>query len=168
MARPLLHQDELAAGEIPIGRGQQHRHLQRENMLAVEVLVQAVEVPGPIAEQERRRPRLAGRVAALEELIVSGGKPDGQAERFLPAVGKLDQSRVERAAQRRHHRRERVGEIFVFALPEAVPGHDDAAAEGRVVRIALGQCLALGRGQQRADDGGTDLVELAEGGAPVQ
>src|SRR6185312_304723 len=36
-ARPLLGQHELAAGEVLAGPGQQDRHLQREDMLAIQV-----------------------------------------------------------------------------------------------------------------------------------
>ena len=63
LARALLGQHELAAGEVAPGLGQQDRHLQREDMLAVEILVQAVEVAGPVLQQQRRRPRLTGGVA---------------------------------------------------------------------------------------------------------
>ena len=39
-ARPLLGQHELAAGEVAPGLGEQVRHLQRKEVLAVHVLVQ--------------------------------------------------------------------------------------------------------------------------------
>ena len=71
--RPLLAEDELAAGEIVARLGQEDGHLQGKGKLAVEVLVQAVEVAGDIFEQQRRRPRLAGCVAGSEEGGVSSG-----------------------------------------------------------------------------------------------
>ena len=41
-------------------------------MLAVQVLVQAVVVVGAVLQQQRRRPLLAGRVAARDEVGVLG------------------------------------------------------------------------------------------------
>jgi hypothetical protein len=66
-ARALFGQDELAAVEVLAGFGQQHRDLQREDVLAIEILMQAVEVARPVPQQQRRRAGLAGAVAALEE-----------------------------------------------------------------------------------------------------
>src|SRR5262245_39529772 len=43
-ARPLLGQDELAAGEVLAGLGQEDRDLDRKGEIAVEILVEAVEV----------------------------------------------------------------------------------------------------------------------------
>ena len=70
-ARPLLGQHELAAGEIAARLRQQDRDLQRKHMLAVEVLMQAVVVAGAVLQQQRRRPGLAGGVAALQESVVA-------------------------------------------------------------------------------------------------
>ena len=45
-ARALFGQDELAAGEVAAWLREQDRHLDREREIAVEILVQAVEVAG--------------------------------------------------------------------------------------------------------------------------
>src|SRR5215470_18683936 len=61
-ARPLLREDEFAAQEILARPRQQERNLQREDVLAVDVLMQAVVVAGSVLEQQWRRfplPRLA-------------------------------------------------------------------------------------------------------------
>jgi hypothetical protein len=50
-ARALLGEHELAATEVLAGFGKQNRRLQRENVLAVKVLVQAVVVVGPVLKQ---------------------------------------------------------------------------------------------------------------------
>ena len=55
--RPLLRQHELAAFEIAPRLRQQDRDLQREYMLAIEILMQAVVVTLAILQQQRRRPR---------------------------------------------------------------------------------------------------------------
>src|SRR5277367_5392059 len=66
-ARPLFRQHELAALEIAAGFGQKRRDLQRKNVLAIEVLVQAVVVAGAVSQQQRGRARLSRRMAAVEE-----------------------------------------------------------------------------------------------------
>ena len=76
-ARALLGQHELAAGEVSARLRQQDGELQREDMLAVEVLVEAVVVAGAVAEEERGRAGLAGGVAAGEEPGVVGGEARG-------------------------------------------------------------------------------------------
>ena len=53
--RPLLDDDELAAGVVVAGRVEADDDLQREHELAVEVAVQRVPVAGPVAQQQRRR-----------------------------------------------------------------------------------------------------------------
>ena len=63
-ARPLFGQDELAAGEVLAGLREEDRDLDRECEIAIEVLVEAVEVTRDILQQKRRRARLAGVVAS--------------------------------------------------------------------------------------------------------
>ena len=165
-ARPLLGQHELAAVEIRARLRQQDRDLQREDMLAVEILVQAVVVARAIAQQQRRRPRLAGRVAALEERGVVGG----EARRPCPCARASDW-RSARAADRGAVRRSSTRPAAdrrnsVFAAPEAVPGHDHVAAEAArrrrrapAMRVAfLGRDSSPGRiaqpwASRSADDG---------------
>src|SRR5215468_3673261 len=52
-ARALLGQHKLAAGEIAPRLRQQDRHLVREGEIAIEILVQAIEITRPILEEER-------------------------------------------------------------------------------------------------------------------
>src|SRR5690242_6287555 len=49
--RPLLGQDELAAREVSSGLRQEERHLEGEDLLAIEILVQTVVVARAILEQ---------------------------------------------------------------------------------------------------------------------
>ena len=72
-ARALLRHDELTAGEVRAGVGQQNSQLEREDMLTVEVLVQAVVVVDSILKEKRRRPHLTGIVATLDEVGVLSG-----------------------------------------------------------------------------------------------
>ena len=59
-ARALFGQDELAASKVAFRLTQQERDLQRKDMLAVEVLMQAVEIASAVAQEKRGRPGLAG------------------------------------------------------------------------------------------------------------
>src|SRR5258708_36468892 len=65
--RTLFREHEFAAREIPFRRRQQERGLQRKDVLAVQVLVQAVEVSRAVLQEERRRPGLPGAMAATEK-----------------------------------------------------------------------------------------------------
>src|SRR5499427_5116120 len=65
-ARALLREHEFAAGEIFARPRQQEGDLQREDVLAVEILMQAIVVADAVREQERRRLGLSGLVTARE------------------------------------------------------------------------------------------------------
>ena len=54
-------------GEIPLRLREQNRQLEREGMLAVQILVKRVVVAGSILQQKRSWPRLAGLVTTLDE-----------------------------------------------------------------------------------------------------
>ena len=58
-ARALLGQHEFATAEVDPRLRQQHRHLQRKDMLSVQVLVQAVVVASAVLQQQRRGSALA-------------------------------------------------------------------------------------------------------------
>ena len=138
-ARPLLGQHEFAAGEIAARFRQQDRDLQREHMLAIEVLMQAIVVAFAVLQQQRRRAGLPGGVAALQESVVAFGIADVDAHRLVPAIGDAGKLRIQRRAQLRDQVRQRIGKILVLAAAKAVASHDDAAAEARVIGIERGQ-----------------------------
>ena len=129
-ARALLGQHELAAGEVAPGSDSRIATCSGNDVLAVEVLVQAVVVAGAVSQQQRRRPRLAGRVAAREEVGVRAGI----ARRRCPSP-RSSGWRSARAADRAPSRKsatsvgQRIAEVLVLAAPEAVPRHHDAAAK---------------------------------------
>ena len=50
-ARPLLGKNEFTTGEITVGRRQQNCHLQRKNMLAIQVLMQAVVIANAVLQE---------------------------------------------------------------------------------------------------------------------
>ena len=65
-ARPLLGEHEFAAQEVSSRRGQEKSGLQREDVLAVEILMQAVVVALAVLQKERRGLCLPGAMAAPE------------------------------------------------------------------------------------------------------
>jgi hypothetical protein len=69
-ARPLLREHELPAGEVDLRPREQERELQREDMLAVDILMQAVVVARAVLQEERRRLGLSAGVAARQQLRV--------------------------------------------------------------------------------------------------
>src|SRR5690242_6256835 len=69
-ARSLLRQHELAAAEVRRGLGEKKGKLQRKDVLAVQILVQAVVVAGAVLQEQRRGPCLARGGAARDEFGV--------------------------------------------------------------------------------------------------
>ena len=72
-AGPLLGHDELATREIQAGLRKKDGNLQGKDVLAVEVLMQAIVVSLSVTEQERRRTYLPCRMAAPDEIRMDGG-----------------------------------------------------------------------------------------------
>src|SRR5688500_6244308 len=166
-ARPLLGEHEFAAGEVAPRLGKQDGELQREYMLAVQVLVQAVVVFGAVSQQERRRPALAGPVAAPDESRVLVRETRIDAQRRVPAIGHRRERWIERGAQRGDRLGQRIAEILVLAAPETVARHDYAAAKARLVRIQRSQGVAFLCGQQLFDDRAALGVQLASDLRPI-
>ena len=108
-------------------------------MFAIDVPVQAIIVAFAILQEKRRRAVLPGLMAAIEKGRVSVRIAQAFAERVVPAIGDPCQRRVERFTQGSDHAGQRIGEVFVFTAPEAVPAHDDAAAELGVIGIGFGK-----------------------------
>jgi hypothetical protein len=59
----LFGQDELAAGEIPLRFREQNGHLQRKDVLTIQILMERIVVTLGVLQQERCRPRLPRLVA---------------------------------------------------------------------------------------------------------
>lgn len=142
--------------------------MQREYVLAVQILVQAVVVAGAVAQQQRGRPRLTGGMTARQECLVPRRIDDVDVHRLVPAIRQRHQTRVQRRAQRLDVVWQRVTEVLVFAAAEAVPRHDDAAAMPRVVVVEPGERLAFLRGQQPRQDRAAAGVEVLRDPVPVE
>ena len=167
-ARTLLGEHELAAFEIARRIGQQEGDLQRKDMRAVEVLMQAVVVAGPVAQQQRRRPRLAGAMAAAQELVMGRREPGFQLHRLVPAIGDRRQQRIERAPQAGDDARQRIGKVAVLATPVAMARHHDAAAKAVFGIVEGGERAAFRRLQQAGDDGVAIGIERGGDGCGIE
>ena len=145
---PLLGQHKLTAGEVCVWFREKNRHLQRKHMLAVDVLMQRVEVALAILQQKRGRPRLPRLVAPGDEVCVRVGVAFMESQRYAPPVGDRRQVRVERRAEGSDLIGQRIREVFVFTASEAMPCHDDVAAKQTVVRVEPGYRRALARREE--------------------
>ncbi len=74
--------------------------------------MQAVVVSRTILEQQWRRPRLSGRVAALEKRAVLGRIAYVEAHGFVPAIGNAGQWRIERSPKLGDESGQGSGEVF--------------------------------------------------------
>ena len=142
---PLLRHHEFATGKVFVGFRQQNGELEREHMFAVEVLVQAVVIVGPILEQKRCRPDLAGAMATLNEIGVFLRVAKINTHRAVPAIGDRDKMRVDSCPKACNKIGQRIAEILVLATPETMPRHHDAAAKEVVLRVQCGQCPTFAR-----------------------
>ena len=95
-ARGGLGHDEFTTLEIVAGLGEQDRHLQREDMLAIEVLVQAVEVAFPVFEDERGRSCLTCLMAASKKIVQFARVAHADAQSLIPAIRDRHQAPIHR------------------------------------------------------------------------
>ena len=142
-ARPLFGQDEFAAVEIFARRGEQHRHLEREDMRAIKVLVEAVIIASAILEKLGRRPCLTCSMATRQKGILFVRKTRFQPHAFVPAIGDGCEVRIERHPQFLDQRWQGVGEIAILAAPETVALHHDVAPESDGWLIESRKVVAL-------------------------
>ncbi|GFN29032.1 hypothetical protein ADE_47300 [Achromobacter denitrificans] len=156
-AGALLRHDELAAGEIPAGFGQQRHALQREYVLAIVLLVQRdVAVLAQQAEP-RQRARLARLMAAMEEIRQFVRVAAGGAQPLAPAVGDGGEMAVEGLAPCR----QRLGQRGRKAV-------EIARARRRRIGGQQAQRARLLRRQPAGQQGIAFRVELRGDVVPVQ
>jgi hypothetical protein len=113
-------------------------------------------------QEQRGRARLAGGVAEREKIRMPRGIALGNPEQLVPPVADRRERRIEIFPQFGHDSRERIGEIPVFALPEAVVRHHDPAAEFSFLSVKSGEGCALGGGEEPGEDG--RFVSIEQGG----
>ena len=124
----------------------------KEREIAVEILVEAVEVPGNILQQQRRRARLTGVLALFEERRILLGIAFAHPHPGVPCIGDACKIGIERRPEVGEEVRKRVFEVAIFALAEAVTRHVNVATEVFFVRIERrDRGTFIGRQQLRQD-----------------
>ncbi len=168
--RPLLQQQELAAGVVAPRVVQVDHHLQREHLVAVQVAVQRVPVAGAVTEQQRRGPPLPGPVTHLQPLVQRLGPLVRPAQLGVPVLGDGPQPGVERLPQPFDRLGQGRGEVPVRPRPEPVPGHVHGGPEQprRTGVVQAGQLSALGRGQQLRQQRPALVVQFPAHRGPVR
>jgi hypothetical protein len=86
----------------------------------------------------------------------------------VPAVRDGNKVRIEGRAQSLNRVGQRIAQIFVFALAEAVTRHDDVGAEAALILVERGDLRALLGGQQRPRDSAAAGLEFAADPRPVE
>jgi len=166
-AGTVLQEEELPAAEIHIGSSEQNGNLERERDRAVDILVLSVVAAGAVLEEQGGRSRLAGSVAAGQEVIERRIEVLACSELLLPAVRDPRKRRVEGGPKLRHRVRERIGEVAVASVSEAARLHVDGGTEVRVVREEPRQRSALPGAQQRSRECIAALIELPRDLVPI-
>jgi hypothetical protein len=160
-ARSLFGQDELAACEVPAGLGEENLYLDRECEIAIEILMETVEITRNILQQKRCWACLTLVVASLEERRMVVGIALVDSHPAGPFVGQACEVRIECRSQAIENVRKRVFEVAVLSLAETVPRHMDMASEVALIGIEGRNGAAfLGREELR-QDGAAVVVKLA-------
>jgi hypothetical protein len=160
--RPLLGEHEFAPGKISLRLREQDRHLYGKDVFTVEILMQAVEVPLPILEEQRRRPLLSRVVTTLYELLMSLRVANIDPHSGIPTIRDGSKPRIERGAKTLDQFRQRIVKVLVLSASESVPCHDDTTAEDGFPRIQSGERLAL-NGRENSGKQTTSLLSQLRG-----
>src|SRR5579864_2445502 len=97
----LLHQQQLPAGELLFRTAEAKNYLEGKDNIAVQVLMQAIEIAGSVVQQQRRRPLLAARMAMSKEFFQFHGKLARQGECGHPIIGRSGEAAIQRFTQLR-------------------------------------------------------------------
>jgi hypothetical protein len=167
-ARALFSQYKFPARKILFRLGQQDRYLYRKDVLAVEILMQAIVVTLPILQQQWRRPQLPGIMTSPDEVGVTFRVPDFIPHCGVPAIRSGREPLIEGYSQVCDDLGQRITEVLVFAAPKAMPRHHDAASKEAILWIELSQCLALVRRQDAFEQRAPSSVEILRDMFPVE
>jgi hypothetical protein len=145
----LLHNYEFAAFVVCAGLAQKAGQLQRKRYGAIHVLMETVEIPAFIMQQQGRCPRLSILRANVEEVGMRLGKNLRQTESVIPLVGDWDQVRIAMLAQLLDDRRQGIVKVFIISAAKAIAGHDDMTAECLRRGINVHEVFAFGGSKER-------------------
>ena len=166
--RPLLGEDEFAAGEISLRFRKQDCYLYREDVLPIKILMQAIEVALAVLEEQRRRPHLPRIVAPPNKLLVIFRVADLDPHGAVPAIRDRRKPPVERCAETLNQVGQWVAEVLVLAAPEAVPCHDHAAPEYGLPRIQGSERLAFTGREDALEQSASLLVQILSDLLPIE
>ena len=141
--RTLFGQHELSSGKIPPGLRKEESHLDREDVLSIEILMKAVVVADAVLKQECSWPCLSSIMATLNEVGVFTRISDLDPHRLVPLIGDGSQFAIKRSAQALHDARQWIAEILVLPASKAVTAHNYSAAESRLILVQTRKGPAL-------------------------
>jgi hypothetical protein len=167
-AGALFGEDEFAAGEVFAWFSEEESDLDGEDVVAIDILVEAVVVAWTVLQEQRRGAELAGLVAAFEKGGVFVRELDIDVHGSVPAVRYRGEMTVKGSSEGLDNGRERVIEIFVFAAAEPVARHDNAGAEEAVIGVERGKGAAIAGRENGREHGAALLVEFGEDVGPVE
>src|SRR6267142_5666398 len=104
-------------------------------MLAIEILVQAVVIVGPVPEQKRCWSDLAGFMAPRDKLGMLCRITNINSHRLVPSIGDRNKMRIDGRPEPLDKVRQRIAEVLVFTAPEAMAYHHNTTAEDVVFRV---------------------------------
>ena len=117
-ARPLLRHHKLAPCKVLTGFRQQYRELKRKHVLAVQVLMQAIVIVGPIPKQQRCRLDLTCLMTPFDEVDKVLRITDVDTHGFIPTVRDRNKPRIEDRPKIRNETRERVRKYLYSPRPK--------------------------------------------------
>jgi hypothetical protein len=164
----LFRKNEFSSAEVTAGFAEEEGDLQREDKIAIEILMEAVVVVLLIFEQKRSRASLTRVVTEIEKSIVLCREFCGLANGSAPLICDEGERRIKTCAKRLDEFGKRVGVVLVFTTAEAVFRHDDPTAKLAGVIVAGDELGTFERGEKRSDGGEAVFVKLDREARPVE
>jgi hypothetical protein len=128
----LFGHHEFSAGKVLAHLREQNCHLQGEDVLPIDVLVETVVVIGSVLQQKWGGIPLSGFVASGNEFPMLSRKPHLVSERLIPPIRDWSQVGIKRSTESGEQRRQWIAEILVLAPAEAVTRHHHTGTESGI------------------------------------
>src|ERR1700751_4296943 len=129
--------------------------------------MQTIVITFGVLQQNRRRLRLAGLVAAFEEVCVLLRIADIDRHRVVPAIAEGRKISVELPPELVNDVGEWISKVFVFAASEAMSSHNHATAEEMIVGVKRRERRAVLRRQKLLEDSRSVTVEVTPDAIPI-
>jgi len=168
LARPLFGKHKFAACKIAPSLTQEEGDLKWKDDLAVQILVQTIEITRAVLQEQGRRALLAGAVALLRKVRKLFGivwllfpKP------IDPFVRERHKMRINERPELLYDPGQRIIEVFILALAEGITGHLDPTAKLTVVGIIGGYFFTNFPGENTGQDRKSMFIEMRPRFLPV-